>query len=250
MRAREFLIERIDISWIRPWIERAIPNTTVNDTTEWYSLYFKNLQKDPDFQSWKKSNVNNPLKIKARLLDDPSSTRYILGGDAEVYNDPNEHVVNIEVNVSPPLRNIQDINKFVDALTTVLTHELNHVKQQDQRIDVDQDFHDVPAKSELPEPRNQQEQRYQYVLDNLEIDAWLGQIAQELKTKLGDDAQSSLNQIFTSAARTDNVVINGRIIDISFLNTIYNAIDYYEEYLKHSKEQMWNKVKKDLYKFL
>lgn len=249
MRAREFLIERIDISWIPGWIDNAVPDG-IDDEIEWYQAFFRNLGKDQTFQRWKKANINNPLKIKAQLKDDPSNTRYVLGGDHEIYTDPNEHVIHVEVNVAPPLTTAQDINKFTTALSSVLTHELNHARQQDQRIDKDQDFYDISSKEELPEPTNRQEQNYQYVLDNLEIDAWLGQIAQELKSKLGDTAQSHLNTVFSSAPKTDNVVIDGRIIDISYLKNVYDALNYYEDYLKSSKEQMWNKVKKDLYKFL
>ena len=249
MKIKELLTERIDISWIRPWVDNALPKNN-DDNVKWYQDFFANLSKDQTFRHWKKENVKNPLKIKAKLYDEPETNQYILGGEHEVYNDPDEHIIHIEVNTALPLDNDNELSKFASSLSSVLTHELNHAKQQDQRIDKDQKFTDVSLKKNIPPPADSREKRYQYVLDNLEIDAWLGQIAQELKNKLGDKVTGNLGKIFSAARGSDTVVIDEKIIDIGYLKTVYDAINYYNEYLKNPKERVWRKMQKDLYKFL
>lgn len=257
MRATEFITERINATWIRPWVLRSVPGKMpVSGHTEWYSKFFKNLQADKEFEKWTKTNVSGPLTLKPKLLAVQDNIFSILNAEHATYYRPISHEIIIEVNVLPTIDDQKKLDAFVDRLAARLTHELNHAQQISvqfkatrKKTQVFKREHHI-FKGTPPKPRNSNEEYLQYILNNLERDAWISEIAQDIKHKLGAESAKALPEIMKAATEETYAVIGSKIVKITALNSLYIAINYYQNQLKFTKQQLWRKVYKELYKYI
>lgn len=256
MKLNELLSERMNIDWVPAWIQRSINNVEkYKNDLGWYTNFFKNLSNDQEFIQWKESNIKNPLEIKPRLKDAPDIPYAIMDAEHELFDQPIEHVITVDANVSRAPKDEKSTKSFVDRLSAVLTHELNHAHQQEKRMkgnDIDRldTINDQLFKTPVPKAKTAAEQRFQYMLDIMETDAWLSQTAQEIKSQLGINALKNLNVIFNTAKKDTYTSVGGKIIDLRTLKTLYDALNHYEKYLKLPKETHWNKIKKELYGYI
>jgi len=260
MRAREFIIERFDISWIQPWIVRSAGSIkTYSNDADWYSRFFKNLSKDQEFVKWRDS-LKFPLKIQPKIKDDQTSTQSVLGGEHYTDDDPIQHIVSIEVNLARTPTDDKTFNVFLNRLSTTMAHELNHASQRDKQLrkfnDADQVFdlksHSI-FKNTPPEPtgsNKQLESYYLYLLDHMETDAFVSGAAQEITNSLGSNSLKSLNHIFQAVKKDQYVTVAGKIINLPALKSLHDALGYYETYLKRNREYEWDRIKKRLYQYI
>jgi len=257
MRAEEFIIERINATWIRPWVARSVPGKMpTSGHTEWYSSFFKNLESDEEYRKWIKTNVSGPLVLKPRLLSDPYHELSVLNAEHLTYHRPIEHEIIIEINVLPTIDDQKKLDAFVDRLAARLTHELNHAQQ------VSVQFKATRKKSQVfkrehhifkgtpPVPKNDTEKYFQYLLNNLERDAWVSEIAQDIKHKLGADSAKFLPVILNQAKNEDYALAGNKIVQIPALHTLYKAIQFYRGQLRYSGDELWRKLQTELYKYI
>lgn len=257
MKIKELITERMETSWVRPWIGRAVSHIgAYKNDIEWFSKFFKNLNADQELAAWKEKNIQTALSIKPRLLDKSDVSYAVLNAEHEIFDDPLEHVITIEINVSQAPTDDKKSKTFVDRLSAVLIHELNHAHQREQQIKKSKDINSVfdiettVWKKRPPKAVTKRDEYYIYMLDNLEKDAWVSQIASEIHSVLGDDSVKYINSIVRQAQREEYATIGNKIIQVPNLKIIYDAINYYGRFLKTSKEDAWNKVKKEIYKYL
>lgn len=256
MRIIDILTERMDISWVRPWIEKSINNIeSYKNDIDWFSKFFKNLNSSAELTDWKENNIGHPLSIEPKLLDNPDVPYAVINAEHEMY-EPLEHVITVEVNVAQAPSDDKKIKTFIDRLSSVLIHELNHAHQRDQQLRKSKNTDDVfdiettVWKKTPPKPLTKRDQYYIYMLDNMEKDAWVSQIASEIHNVLGKDSKENLNAILKQAQDREYVTLKNKIINVPNLKTLYDALNYYGRYLKVSKESAWQKVKKELYQYL
>ena len=258
MRAVEFLSERMNTGWVRGWVQRSVPGQMPNSQhLDWYSDFFKNLSADKEFKAWVKANVVGKLSIRPKLVDDQEELMSILDAEHVTYEGKNvTHEIVTTINVAPTIENEKQMMNFVNRLSARFTHELNHAQQvslqlkksKDQTATLDRS-HSI-LKPNAPAPKTEREKYYQYLLDRLETDAWISEIAQDLIHDLGDQALPSLPNILKQAQREPYVVIKSKIVQVPALNALIAAINHYRGYLKYSKEQLYNKLQKELYGYL
>jgi hypothetical protein len=256
MRFKEIILERMDISWIRPWIASAVSKIgSYKNDLDWFEKFFKNLNSSKELKTWQKNNISHPVKINARLLDRPDLSYAVLNAEHQM-DEALKHIITVEINVSKAPSDEIKTKAFIDRLSSVLIHELNHTHQRDQQIKKSKDPEDIFDlettiwKKAPPDALTKRDQYYIYILDNMEKDAWISQIASEIHNVLGDDSIKYLNSILRQAQLQDYVTIKSKIINIPNLKTLYDALNYYGSYLKVSKETAWQKVKKELYGYL
>jgi hypothetical protein len=257
MRAAQFIIERMETTWVRPWIDRAVSHIgSYKNDIEWFSKFFKNLNSDQELATWKEQNIQNKLTIKPKLLDKRDVSYAILNAEHEIFDDPLEHVITVEINVSQAPSDDKTTKTFIDRLSAVLIHELNHTHQREQQLKKSKDpeaVFDIETtiwKKKPPKPVTKRDEYYIYMLDNLEKDAWISQVASEIHSSLGNDSVKHINSILRQAQREEYATIGSKIIQVPNLKILYDAINYYGRYLKVSKEAAWNKIKKELYQYL
>lgn len=257
MKAAEFITERINATWIRPWVLRSVPGKMpVSGHTTWYSKFFKNLEADEEFRKWVKTNVKGPLVLKPKLLaieDEPLS---ILNAEHLTYSKPIEHEIGIEINVVPTIDDQTKVNAFVDRLAARLTHELNHAQQVSVQYKATRKKSQVFTrqhhifKGQEPIPKNDNEKYMLYMLNNLERDAWLSEIAQDIKHKLGADSAKYLPAILNQAKNESYALVGNKIVQVPNLNALYRAIQFYRGQLRVTGEQLWRKLQTELYKYI
>lgn len=257
MRATEFITERMDISWIRNWVQRSAPaNMPSGKNLEWFSKFFKALNSDPEFKKWAKENVNGPISIKHKLIDNPNISLSVIDAEHVVYDNPTTHQIVAGINVAPSIDNDKKLTDFINRMSARLTHELNHAHQVSQQLnktdnpDTVYDREDRVFKKEPPPPRNKTEEYYQYMLDHLEKDAWASEIAQDIKNVLGADSIKNLENVFKQAEKEDYAVIGSKILQVPNLNGLYSAIKFYGNFLKLGPIKTWQKVKKEIYRYI
>ncbi len=257
MRAKEFVMERMETSWVRPWIASSVTKIgNYKNDLEWYSKFFKNLNSSKELKQWTEKSLNRPLTIKPKLLDQPNNPLAALEAEHEISGDPIKHLITIEVNVAHAPTDEKTSTNFIDRLSSLLIHELNHASQRSGQIKKaknDDSVYDIETsvwKTNPPKALTKRDEYYIYTLDNMERDAWISQIANDIYNKLGKDSLGNLNNILKQAQREDYVVIGSKIIQVPNLKALYDAINYYGRYLKYSKQDHWNKVKKELYSYL
>ena len=255
MKIKELLIERIDVSWITPWISRSVNAASfADDDVEWYSAFFKNLNQDSELQQWKEQ-IKLPLKIVSRIIDNPSNTKSMIGASHYITDD-DEHEIEVTVNASRAPDDDAARKKFIDQLTSIMVHELNHAHQREQQIsstgsvDLAYEIKTDLFKKQPPAPANEKEKYYLYLLDHMEQDAWLAQIATEIHQALGDDSLTNLNEIFQKVIKDQYLTISGKILDLKSLRALYLALDHYNGYLKQRVDRHWARVKKNVYDYL
>lgn len=256
MRFREIILERMETSWVRPWIESSVSKIgSYKNDLEWFTKFFKNLNSSKQLKSWQTENIAHPVKITARLLDRPDLSYAVLNAEHRM-DDPLQHIITVEVNVSRAPIDDSRTKAFIDRLSSVLIHELNHAHQRDRQIRKSKDPENVFDlettiwKKAPPDAITKRDQYYIYMLDNMEKDAWISQIASEIHNILGKDSLKYLNSILKQAQIQDYATVKNKIINIPNLKTLYDALNYYGRYLKVSKESAWQKVKKELYGYL
>lgn len=257
MRANEFVFERMETSWVRPWISAAVAKIgSYNNDLDWYTKFFKNLNVSKELKQWKETALNRPLTIKPKLLDRPESQYSALEAEHEISGDPIQHLITVEVNVAHAPTDEKTTDNFVDRLSSLLIHELNHASQRSQQIKKSKsddsviDLETSVWKKKPPAALTKRDQYYLYTLDNMEKDAWISQIANDIHNKLGADSLKYLDNILKQSQRQDYAVIGSKIIQVPNLKALYDAINYYGRFLKYSKETAWNKIKKELYQYL
>jgi hypothetical protein len=255
MKIREVITERIEISWIRPWIKSAVAAVDrYDDDIEWYERFFHNLNQSPELRAWREENIKNPLKLRPRIMALPGNKTPLI--NAEHSMEGGEHQISIEVNSAYAPKDEKSQNAFVNKLAAMMVHELNHAHQREQQlqqtgsVSAALDIDTTVWKKSPPEPRNEREEYYQYMIDHMEQDAWLSQIASEIEGKLGGDSLAQLNKIFTDVKKDPYVVIGKSILDLTALKMLYDGFQHYHKYLKRSVEDNWNRVKKSLYSYL
>lgn len=255
MKIKELLIERIDVSWITPWISRSVNVASfADDDVEWYSAFFKNLNQDSELQQWKEQ-IELPLKIVSRIIDDPSNPKSVIEASHYITDD-DEHEIEVTVNANQAPLDDAARKKFINQLSIIMVHELNHAHQREQQIsstgsvDLAYEIETDLFKKQPPEPTNQTEKYYLYLLDNMEKDAWLAQIATEIHQSLGKDSLASLNEIFQKVAKDQYLTIAGKILDLKSLRGLYLALNHYDRYLKQGANKHWDLVKKNVYVYL
>lgn len=246
----------MDISWVRPWIDSSVSKIgSYKNDIEWFSKFFKNLNSSKELKKWKEETITNPLSIEPKLLEKPNVSYAILNAEHEMY-DPLEHVITVEVNVAQAPSDDKKIKAFIDRLSSVLIHELNHAHQRDQQLRKSKNSDDVfdiettVWKKTPPKPLTKRDEYYIYMLDNMEKDAWVSQIASEIHNVLGNNSIKYLNTILKQAQMREYATVDSKIINVPNLKTLYDALNYYGRYLKVSKEAAWQKVKKELYQYL
>jgi len=257
MRFNEFINERMDVTWVESWIKNSIPSAkTQEKDIEWFSKFFKNLNRNNNFTQWKEENLKNNLTITPRFYKKPDYPSIIMNAEHYIGADSNDHFVEIEINLLKLPKTEKDINGLVVDLTGIVVHELNHAYQREKQLLKIGDMDKVAGLDTTvflkrpPATSNKTEKFYLYLLDGLERDAWISQLSAEIYGKLGRSGIENLNLIFRQVTRDSYVVIDGKIIDLKILKTLYDAIMYYENYLKGGKNDAWNKIKKSLYTYL
>lgn len=252
MRAREFIVERIDINWIRPWILRSAPGPIPEDRhVDWYATFFKKLKADKEFKAWAKKNVVGPITLKPRLKDIQDEPLAVLDAEHITYEGPS-HEILITVNVAPTVK----LDRFVDALSARMAHEMAHAEQvsgQFKKADDQEQVWDRGHslfRGEPPAPKNETEKYYQYILNKLEQDAWVVNVAMDIKNVLGAESAKYLPAILKQAENDDHVVVKSRIIAVPGLNAMLRAAKHYRGQLIYTHDQMMRKLQKELYGYL
>ena len=145
--------------------------------------------------------------------------------------------------------------RFLDDISSRLIHELNHAHQISQQMtnnDADTAFNlsNSPFKNQPPPAKNENEKHFLYLLDNLESDAWVSEIASDIHNALGDKSLKVLNGILQQVKNEEYAVVGGKIVNLSVLHHLYLASKHYGGYLKLGSAGTWQKVKKELYGYL
>lgn len=255
MKAVEFIIERMDTTWVQSWVRRSTPKQLPgNDVVNWFGSLFKSLNSDSEFKNWADTNVVGPIVIKPRLTDDEDVSLTIMDATHTAYNTPKHEVV-VDINVSPVIDNEKKVASIVASLSGKLIHELNHSQQTSNRInktdpDTALDLGDKLFRTKPPAPKNEIEKYYIYMIDSMEHDAWASEIAHNIKSALGNGAEKQLDTIFKQAEKEDYAVIGSKIIQLDNLNGLLGAIKYYDKYLKLGKEQLTRRIKREVYKYI
>lgn len=255
MRAFE-LTERINTSWVKTWVEVSAPPVPATGiTVDWFSILFKNLNKGKAFKEWAKQNVKGPIVIKPRLVDDETNPNAILDAEHIVHEEPLKHEVISTVNVGADLSD-KKLQQFLDKLGSRLIHELNHAHQVSQQMGKNDvgaalDLTNSPFSKQPPAPKkNSNEEHFQYLLNNLERDAWVSEAANDIRNAVGDRALKVLNGVLQQVKNQEYAVIGSKIIQLPTLHHLYLATKYYGGYLKKGSAGTWQQVKKELYGYL
>lgn len=256
MRFREIILERMEISWVRPWIESAVSKIgSYKNDLDWFRKFFKNLNSSDELKKWKEENISHPVIIKPRLLERPDLSYAVLNAAHQI-EDPLHHQITVEVNVAQAPSDQTKTKSFIDRLSSVLIHELNHTHQRDQQLKKAKDPDDIfdiettVWKKTPPTPLTKRDEYYIYMLDHMEKDAWISQIASEIHNVLGEDSIKYLNSILKQAQTQEYATVKNRIINVPNLKLLYDALNYYGRFLKITKEAAWQRVKKELYGYL
>lgn len=257
MRYYEIVTERMETTWIRPWVNAAVNKIgAYKNDLEWYKKFFKNLNVSKELKQWRKENIDHPLTINPRLVDDSDSSTSIIDGSHIIRNQPVEHEVLLTVNVAQAPVDEKSIKAFVDRVSSLLVHELNHAHQTEKQLkklgDPEKviDLDTTVWAKRPPNPVTARDKHYVYMLNNIERDAWIGQIANDIHNVLGKDSLKNLENVLKQAKVQDYAVVQSRIIQIPGLHTMFNAVKYYGNYLSGGKDGAWNKLKKELYQYL
>lgn len=256
MRATDFITERMSTGWVRSWVERSLPKKLPGvDTINWFSSFFKTLNKDPEFKKWAEDNISGSVVIKPKLTDDPEQSMSILDAEHVAYGEPTQHQIVTNINVAPAIDDQKKLTALVNRLSARLIHELNHAHQISQRINKvgDDKAYDVGGslfKTQPPNARNQVEDYYLYMLDSLEQDAWASEIAHDIENSLGKESVKNLDNILRQAEKEEYAVIGSKIIQLHNLNGLFSAIKYYGKFLKVGPDKMRQKIKTEIYKYL
>jgi hypothetical protein len=254
MRAFE-LTERISTSWVKSWVETSAPAIPpAGITVDWVGTLFKNLNKGKTFKDWAKQNVKGPITIKPRIVDDETSPYAILDAEHLVYEDPLKHEIISTINIGADLSD-KKFQQFLDKLGSRLIHELNHAHQVSQQMGKNEvgaalDLSNSPFSKQPPDPKNANEEHFQYLLDNLERDAWVSEVANDIRNAVGDRALKVLNGVLQQVKTQEYAVIGPKIIQLPTLHHLYLATKYYGGYLKQGSAGTWQQVKKELYGYL
>ena len=255
MKIKEILQERMEIAWVGPWITRSVSAASgAENSIEWYAAFFKNLNRDTELTSWKE-NLELPLKIKPRIIDNPSNPKSVIEA-SHFINDDDEHEIEITVNRDNAPDDENTRNQFINQLTVIMVHELNHARQREKQIssvgsiDTAYELETDIFKKEPPTPTNEREKYYLYLLDHMEQDAWISQMATQINQALGSDSLQYLNEIFQKIQKEADIIINGKILNLNSLRGLYLSLDHYGAYLKQTPEQHWSRVKKNVYSYL
>jgi hypothetical protein len=255
MRTYEFIVERMSTGWVKSWVQASVPSLPESGAgVDWYSKFFKNLNKGAAFKEWAKQNVNGPIVIKPRLVDDSTISSAILDAEHVVYEEPLKHEISTTININAKLDN-SSLPKFLDKLSSRLVHELNHAHQVSQQSNKSNmstalDLENSPFRKTPPAPKNENEKHFLYLLNNLESDAWVSEVAQDIQSALGDKSLKVLNGLLQQAKREEYAVAGGKIINFPTLHHLYLASNHYGGYLKLGSAGTWQKVKKELYGYL
>lgn len=257
MRLHEILTERAETSWVRPWIANAVAKIgNYKNDLEWYTKFFKNLNASKELAAWKEQHVNRKLVIKHKMLDRPDVSHSIINAEHEISGNPIVHVVTVEVNVAHAPTDEKTSKNFIDRLSSIMVHEFTHASQRTGQInkatddDAVYDLNPGIWKRTPPEPNTDRDKYYMYMLNNMERDAWVAQIANDIHNAVGDKGIGFISSILKQAQREEYAVVGSKIIQIPNLNVLWNALNYYGRFLKVSKEDSWTKIKKELYKYL
>jgi hypothetical protein len=256
MRATEFITERMSTGWVNAWVSASMPQVSAKGVDiEWYSKFFKNLNKGAAFKEWIKVNVKGPVVIRPKLIDDSESRDAVLDAEHLLHEDPVKHEIVCTINIGAKLDN-SNLSKFSEKLGARLIHELNHAHQVTQQMTNRSageimDLSNSPFKKRPPAPKKgTNEEHFQYILDNLEQDAWVSEVADDIRNAVGDKSLKVLNGIFQQITQNEYVVIGPKIINIPILHHLYLASKYYGGYLKLGSAGTWQKIKKELYGYL
>jgi len=188
-----------------------------------------------------KEFVTERMTIKPKLLDQPNNPLAAIEADHEISGDPIKHTITIEVNVAHAPTDEKTAVNFIDRLSSLLIHELNHASQRSGQIKKSKDddsVYDIETdvwKKTPPKALTKRDEYYLYML---------------IYNKLGKDSLGNLNNILKQSQREDYAVIGSKIVQVPNLKALWDAINYYGRFLKYSKEDTWNKVKKELYSYL
>jgi hypothetical protein len=257
MRAEEFITERMETTWIRPWVAAAVAKVgAYKNNIEWYKKFFDNLNKSKELKQWRKANIEHPLTIEPKLVEDKDSDISIIDGSHVISNQPVQHKVFLTVNTAHAPVDEKSTATFVDRVGSFLVHELNHAYQSEQQLKKIKDpdavinLNTTIWAKQPPAAITERDKYYVYILNNIEKDAWTGQIANDIQNVLGKDSLKYLENILKQAQTQDYAVVKSRIIQIPGLKAMYDAAKYYNIYLKGGKEAAWNKIKKELYRYL
>lgn len=256
MRFNDFVTERIDVTWVESWIRNSMPPPVLEKNIEWFSKFFKNLNKNKNFAEWRSENLKNNLSITPKFYKKPDYPSVIMNAEHYIGADSNDHYIEIEINLSKAPKDNNDINSMITGLSGIIIHELNHAYQREKQLlkignmDKVAGLDTTVFLKRPPEPTNKTEKFYLYLLDELEKDAWISQLSSEIYSKLGNSSIENLNSIFKQVTRDSYIIINGTIVDLKILKTLHDAIRYYSDYLKGGQNGAWNKIKKSLYTYL
>ena len=257
MRSYEILKERTETSWIRPWIATAVAKIgNYKNDLEWYTKFFKNLNASKELAAWKEQHIDRKLSIKHKMLDRPDVAYSVINAEHEISGIPIEHTVTVEVNVAHAPTDEKTTKNFIDRLSSIMVHEFAHASQRTSQIKKatdDDSVYDIETdvwKKQPPVAHNERDKYYIYMLNNMERDAWVAQIANDIHNAVGDKGIGLIDNILKQAQRQDYAVVGSKIIQVPNLNVLWNALGYYGRFLKTSKEGSWNKIKKELYRYL
>lgn len=257
MRLSEILTERTETSWVRPWIATAVAKIgNYKNDLEWYTKFFKNLNASKELAAWKEHNLNRKLVIKHKMLDRPDVSHSVINAEHEISGDPIVHAITVEVNVAHAPTDEKTSKNFIDRLSSIMVHEFAHASQRTGQInksksdDAVYDLETFVWKKQPPAPLTDRDKYYVYMLNNMERDAWVAQIANDIHNAVGDKGIGLIDNILKQAQREEYAVVGGKIIQVPNLNVLWNALGYYGRFLKTSREGSWNKIKKELYKYL
>jgi len=256
MRYHEFITERMSTGWVKPWVGSSMPPVAANGVNiEWYSKFFKNLNKGAAFKEWAKSNVNGPIVITPKFVDDSTASGAVLDAEHLLHEEPVKHEIVLTINVGAEIDN-SNLPKLVDKLGSRLVHELNHAHQVTQQMKTRSageimDLSNSPFSKQPPVPKkNSNEEHFQYLLNNLERDAWVSEVATDIQNAVGDRALKVLNGVLQQVKNQEYAVIGPKIIQLPMLHHLYLATKYYGGYLKKGSAGTWQQIKKELYGYL
>jgi hypothetical protein len=257
MRYYEIVTERMETTWVRPWVSAAVAKVgEYKNDIEWYQKFFKNLNAAKSLKQWRKENIKNPLTIESKLVNNQNSTVSIIDGSHIITSQPVKHKVYLTVNTAHAPLDEKSTATFIDRVSSFLVHELNHAYQAERQLtnlkdpDAVVNLDTTVWNGKPPTPLNDRDRYYVYMLNNIEKDAWTGQIANDIQNVLGKDSLKYLENILKQAKTQDYAVVKSRIIQIPGLFALYNAAKYYNTNLKGGTEAVWNKIKKELYRYL
>ena len=257
MRSYEFIIERMDTDWVNSWVYASAPSLPKGGSNiEWYSKFFKNLNKGKAFKEWAKANVKGPITINPKLINDSEGSTSVLGAEHLVYESPLKHEIISTINVGVILdKTNNSLPIFLDDISSRLVHELNHAQQVSQQMNNNDvgtalDLSNSPFKKQPPPAKNENEKHFLYLLDNLESDAWVSEIANDIRNELGDKSLDVLNGILQQIKNQEYALVGKKILNLPTLHHLYLASKHYGGYLKLGSAGTWQKVKKELYGYL